>query len=476
MFRRIVKNLTYVSTARMVASVIVFLANIIFARYLGSTQYGIYTTVITYVAFFSLLMDMGLTTLLLRAGGEDKKSLNSRLVETFILKLFLSAFAFILMYIIAGFLKYSIQIKQFSIIIFVSYMFISFSVILRRVFYIYEDLIKEAIFVIASPIIRACIILILVYQNRPLSLFFWFFMLESLLMAAIISITVSKKYKLKFKVGTKPKGWIVSLWQALPFAGIALFGRLHKKIDIIMLSKMRNISEVGVYGLAYRFVDATLFLPAILSSVLLPVLSGSSARGEMKEFIEVSNKMLGLSIVLVLPFSLILSLFSTNFIPFLYGQEFLPSSKFLSILSFTFIFMFPNAIMGTVLYALKKQNITLYNTLACFVFNALTNSIFIPRFGGYGAAITAVLTQILMFVLNFFFISKVLYKIPYISLFKAPVISGLLMSVFVYFTKEYVWLSLTGAIFIYFILSLSLGSIKIKDIRNFLKLFTWLIY
>lgn len=472
MFRRIVKNLTYVTTARIAGSVISFAVNILFVRYLGSSGFGIYITVITYVAFFAILMDMGLRTLLLRSGGEDKKSLASKFTKTLILKFYLSAMAFVLMYVIAGFLDYSIEIRELSIIAFLTSMVLSFSVTVRRFFYIYEDLPKEAIFIIVTPILHACFILILIYLKSPLYIFFIAFMVESIIITFAVLLTVFKKYRIRLNFDTTAKDLVFFLRQALPFAAIALLGRLHKKIDIIMLSKMRNATEVGLYGVAYKFVDATLFLPAILSSVLLPIFSGRYASRQENELREITNKMLNLCITLVLPGVLLLALFSPNLIPFLYGNEFIPSSVFLTILAFTFIFMFPNAIMGTVLYAIKKQNITLYNTFACFVFNFFTNSLVIPRYGAHGAAVTAVLTQILLFTLNFIFLSKEIYTIPYISLFKIPLIAASAMSIFAYFTRGYVWISIPVAVLIYFGLSFLLGSLKIGDIKNFIKLFS----
>ncbi len=472
MFKRIIKNITYVSTARIVATLVSFAANIFLVRYLGSMKYGIYITVITYVAFFAILTDMGLPTLLLRSGGEDRKSLASRFTETLVLKIFLSVFAFLLMYLIAGMLNYSIEIKQFSIIAFLTTMLVSFSATVRKYFYIFEELSKEAAFVIAKAVLRSCFILILIYLKAPLYYFFFAFLLESTLIASIAFITVFKKYRIRLNFNTRAKDCLFFLWQALPFAAISLLGILHRKIDIIILSKMRNATEVGLYGAAFKFVDVTLFLPAILSSVLLPILSGNYALGEKNEFRETTNKMLNLCITMIIPTVILIIFFSPKFIPFLYKSEFASSSVFLSILSFTFIFMFPNAIMGTVLYALKKQNIILYNTLACFVFNAFINSILIPRYGAYAAAIIAVLTQILLFSLNFIFVSKHLYKIPYVFLFKIPLISALLMSIFLYFTQQYVWISISGALFLYFTLSFLLGSLKVEDIRKFIKLFS----
>ena len=472
MFGKIVKNLTYVSIARILAFVISFGINIIFVRYLGSSKLGIYITVITFVAFFGTLMDMGFPTLLLRSGGENKSTLASKFTETIILKIIFSAVAFVLMYVIMGLLDFSTEMREFTMIAFLTAMFASFSITARRFFYIYEDLSKEAIFVIITPIIHTCLILILVQLKSTLFWFFIVFMIESTLMMVVVLFVVFKKYNLKLNFNTTPKDWVFFLWQALPFAAIGILGKLHRKIDIIMLSKLRNDTEVGLYGVAYKFVDVTLFLPAILSSVLLPVFSGYYAQGRENEFREIANKMINLCITLVLPVVVLLVFFSPNLIPFLYGKEFVPSSAFLSILSFAFICMFPNAVMGTILYAIKKQNITLYNTLACFAFNAILNSLLIPRCGAYGSAITAVLTQILLFTLNFSFLSKELYMIPYISLFKIPLISAFSMSIFIFFTRGYVWLSIPGAIFLYFGLSFLLGNLKVRDIRKFLRLFS----
>ncbi len=182
--------------------------------------------------------------------------------------------------------------------------------------------------------------------------------------------------------------------------------------------------------------------------------------------------MLNICITFVVPVVILLAFFSKNFIPFLYGAEFVRSSALLSILCFTFVFLFPNAVMGTVLYAIKKQSISLYNTIACLVFNATVNVVLIPRFGPYCSAVTAVITQILLFTLNFIFISRIFYRIPYLSLFKVPIVAGFSMALIIYFSKGNVWLSIPASIVIYFGLSFLLGGIKAGDIKGFAKLFS----
>ncbi len=66
--------------------------------------------------------------------------------------------------------------------------------------------------------------------------------------------------------------WTMLLREAAPLAAGTVLATVYYRIDSVMLSKLDSFESVGIYGIAYKFVDLTHYLPVALSVSVLPVL------------------------------------------------------------------------------------------------------------------------------------------------------------------------------------------------------------
>ena len=66
--------------------------------------------------------------------------------------------------------------------------------------------------------------------------------------------------------------WRALLREAAPLAAGAVMVSLYYRLDSVMLSKLDTFTAVGVYGVAYKFVDIVHYLPSALMPPLLAVL------------------------------------------------------------------------------------------------------------------------------------------------------------------------------------------------------------
>jgi O-antigen/teichoic acid export membrane protein len=61
---------------------------------------------------------------------------------------------------------------------------------------------------------------------------------------------------------------------ALPFFLYRVLGNVYYRIDVVLLSKLADSNVVGWYGAAYRLFDTLVFLPSIVSSMIMyPILA-----------------------------------------------------------------------------------------------------------------------------------------------------------------------------------------------------------
>ncbi len=212
----------------------------------------------------------------------------------------------------------------------------------------------------------------------------------------------------------KDKGLILSAVQvglmkqvltgSLPYGLLAVLGLLYFRIDAVMLSYIRGSYETGIYGAAYRFLEAVIFIPSAFSMALFPVLSRvheTSAADIRKLYFKSFKVMLGLGLAVLAGYFLVLPPVIEFVLP-----DYLPSISAIKILSLSIPFMFVHVPAVTVLLSTDrylKQVLSL--SVLALTFNVIANLIFIPRFGFMAAAWVTVVSEVLSFII-FFLLTK----------------------------------------------------------------------
>ncbi len=187
---------------------------------------------------------------------------------------------------------------------------------------------------------------------------------------------------------------------SLPYGLLGALGLIYFRIDMVMLSYMRGSYETGIYGTAYKFLEAIVFIPSAVSAAIFPVFS------HLHHNEQVQIKKLYFQSMLIMGVLSVFVLFGFLFILPLFIQFYLPKVKeaipILQILSFAIPFMFIHSPAIQLLLSTDKflKPVILFSFMTLF-FNIILNYFFINQFGAMGAAITTVASEILSFVIFF---------------------------------------------------------------------------
>ena len=184
---------------------------------------------------------------------------------------------------------------------------------------------------------------------------------------------------------------------AWPIGTALILNLIYFRIDIFILSSSRSSAEVGIYGLAYQFFEASLAVPIFFANTLYPVLTNSYHQnlGIFKKEVR-----FWLKILLAVSIALAIFLFViANFIPLIYEGRFGGSVAALQILALGMPFFFISALLWhlLILYNRQKFLILIYGSGAAF--NLIANLIFIPVYGYLAAAIITVFSEALVLLL-----------------------------------------------------------------------------
>ena len=170
-----------------------------------------------------------------------------------------------------------------------------------------------------------------------------------------------------------------------------LMSSIFMQSDVIMLGMFSDHESVAKYGVAMSFMQPMLIIPSLVSTIILAKFIDvykSKYDGFFVFFSSCSNLLfyLGLlvTIVIMCLSSLIVSIF--------YSDSYSDSSILLSLLSLSFIFIYPSSLYSKYLIVCNRTDFELYKTILAAIINIILNVILIPNYGAYGAVIASLIS------------------------------------------------------------------------------------
>ena len=123
----------------------------------------------------------------------------------------------------------------------------------------------------------------------------------------------------------------------------------------------------------------------------------------------------------------------------------------MQILIWTIVFLFINGVATSLLNSIGKEVSVTKIYVVAAIFNIVLNFFMIPVLSYNGAAITTVLSEILILILMMYSISKTEYK-PDLSLLKTVVkliICGVILAIVLYLANVSLWLAIPIGLVVY---------------------------
>lgn len=416
---KILKNSSYLLGAQIVARIISFFYILFLAKFLSVENFGLYTVAFSYFSLISGLAELGMNRYLTREVAihrdGSKKKLSSILCSMLIFRLafvsiIFAVFALVLSLTDPDQMRVTLTLLAVSAILPQA---IAFS--LDSVYVGLEKLLLCALGLLGLNIVTTFLGVYFVLAGFGVigvtaSLVFGF------IAYALVLALLSFHYGVRFLKKDQEKNNSLTfnllkevIQGSLPYGVLGVLGLIYFKIDAILLSYMKGSFEVGIYGAAYKFLEAIVFIPSSVATALFPVLSRlhQDNIAQVKQlYFKTLASLFGLSVFVLIGFVTILPMIIRFYLP-----QFNDSILVLLVLSLTIPFIFihvPGAIVVLSTDKYLKEAILL--SIAAVIFNLVGNIIFIPRYGAFGAAIVTVLSEVLSFIIFFVFLQIKVFK------------------------------------------------------------------
>ena len=426
--RRVAKNTGIIITGDVTFKILSLVVTIYLARYLGTIGFGKYSFVFAYLAFFSIITDLGLQAILVRDMARDPLIAPKLIGNAYIIRLILTVIAVASSVVVITFMSYPTDTTTYIYIAAFTLLFISFSDFYATIFQANLRMDYSIFAKLVFKILSAGLIFWIVFSHGTLMQVITALVFSEMV-KALLSYSFSRKFiRPQFKIDFGL--WKYLFKECLPLALTSVIWVIYYHIDMVMLSMMMGDAPVGLYSAAHKLCDPFLLIPSALMMSLFPLMS-TYFKTSQDKLIKSYTFSFRFLLIIMLPIAIGVTLLSGKIILLIYGIEFAYSTTALQILIWSIVFGSINSVLLSLLISINRQKLTTLSTGVCAIVNITLNFILIPTLSYNGAAIATVVTNVVLFGACFYFVSKQVLVLPVHKILVKPVIGGLIMGIFV---------------------------------------------
>ncbi|HER07990.1 MAG TPA: hypothetical protein ENO20_03680 [Bacteroides sp.] len=213
--------------------------------------------------------------------------------------------------------------------------------------------------------------------------------LLSILVSNLIAILVILKISHVPFPGMHPGRIPVRVIRSLIGSGILyalafLVTRLNHKVDILLLKRMSDLSEVGYYSLGANVAESLWQVPIAVGVVLM---TRSATSVDQRPVTRQVCAGLRISLLVVLACAAVLYAIAPQLVPFLFGKTYAPSVPMIRTILPGVMFFVVLKILNSQFVGAGKPGLITMALVPALVLNIILNYMLIPRYGGVGAAL-----------------------------------------------------------------------------------------
>lgn len=466
--QRIFKNTGVLFIAQIINYGLAFFYTIYMARFLGAEGFGILSFAISFTTILGIVADLGLSVLAVREISRDK-SISAQYTGNFlVIKLFLSFFTIVLIAVLINILNYPSQTIEVVYLMAFWVIFTSFTQFFYSVFQAHEKMEYQALGTILYSVMLLFGTFYGIYNNYSIQWFAIIYLISSL----VVLISTLLIYLVKFpwpRMEINWDFWKAQMILALPLTIASVFHTIANRIDTVLLSLLQDNTVVGWYSASYKILEVLLFIPIVYNAAMYPVISKFyiSSKQSLQQVYVKSIKYL---IILGLPIAAGITILSNEIILTLFQSGYAQSVVALQILIWTIPFLLLTSIFNIILISMNKQVLQIKITFIYMIFNIGVNLVVIPLFSYLGAAFVTVLTELLAFIILFYYLSKFICKVPLHKFVWKPALATVLMSMFMVSVDLNIFILVSISIILYIAILIALKAFSKGDIDLIRKL------
>lgn len=450
--QKILLNSLFHIAGKAIAAVLGVVAIGLMTRYLGSTGFGQYTTVTSFVLFFAILGNFGLNAITPQMLAE-KKYPKEKIVGTLLMLRFLISFGVLATAPIIGiFFPYDAVVKVGIVIAVASFLFVSMYEILVGFF---QQQLKMH-YVAMADIVDRIVLLTTVYLTITYDLGLLFIIGSVLLAnaATMLFLFAMTRRQITIDWSINTAMWRSVIKKAWPLAVTIGLNLIYLRSDTLILSLFQPQSDVGIYGAAYKVLDILTMLPMMIGGLMMPLFTETWTQKNMALFKSSFQKSFNVMTMIGVPIFIGGYMLAAPLMAALAGPEFTASGAPLRYLLFAELMIFMNAMFGFAIIAMDRQKDAIRGYALAAAIGIVGYFAVIPTLNYMGAAVITIITEAIVAVYTVYIFYKITKYLPNIRAF-VPITGASLMMIFaLYTTMRYAHLDMGSPLNVIFMVIL----------------------
>ncbi len=364
----------------------------------GSEQYGIYFSLLSFSFLFNILLDFGINNYTTKHVAQYPKVAVSYLGKILVLR----GFLFLLYALVSFAIAFILGWREFEIyllaLMVLNQLLVTMIAFARSYFNGMLMFKTEAVLSVLDRLLLIIFCGALLYLPITKGQFQieWFVWMQTLCygLAFLVAFGLLLKKTGVPKLKFKPHFSIALIRKSIPYALLILLMMIYTRVDSVMIERihLNGKMEAGFYAQGFRLFDALFMFAMIFTGLLYPIFSQQLIqKKDFKPILASASKLLlGGTIALG-----IISYFNAELIlGWIYDNDILSSIVPFQFLMLGFTGMAANLLFGTLLTA--NGSLRFLNSVSAIgiLLNIGMNLFLIPEYGASGAAFATLITQV----------------------------------------------------------------------------------
>lgn len=422
---QIAHNTAIQSIGKIITTLLGIVAFGMMTRYLDTAGYGAYTTITSFLQFFGIIADCGLSLMAIQMMAEVGRDSKKSFQTAFTLRLVIVSACALLAPLIALAFPYPWIIKVGIAAMTLSFVLSSLIQMMRVIFQVHLRMDIALLADVVSYVVLVAGIAAAIGLNTGLFGIIFVITLNNIVQLLILALPAKRFTPLTLGID-----WIIAremVRRSWPIALSIVFNLMYLRTDTIILSLVQSQEVVGLYGAAYRVIDVLASLPSMFMGVALAAFSRSYSSQDHASFARYFQKSFDFIALMALPLVVATQFLARDALVFVSGAAFEEAGAILQILIIGCGALFFGTLFGYLINVVHAQRTMLWaygtTALVCVIGYAIV----IPRFSYWGAAWITVFSEALVACLGAYVFWRVTHIRPRLeSLVKAGIASGVM--------------------------------------------------
>ncbi len=405
----VIKNSFFSMAGSILGQLIALLSSLVMGRLLGVKGLGSYTFAITFAGIVYIFLNMGIGAIFQRNIAQDRNSAEINYSNALSLRLFFSIPGSICLAILASFFMRQPNIVWLLILACLYTGFTGILTLIESGINAIEKFQITFIFTITQKMLCFLMAFLSLYFTRNILIMLLLYNLVMIFLVIIELVYVNKNI-CKIHLQLDYSFCKSLLRESYPTILGSAAEYLSLKSDALVLNLYLGEVATGLYSVSSNIYIAASFIPLAMAKAATPTFNRMIVKEQnVKALVKKTFYMMISSAVIIIIGVFFIGKWG---IVFLWGKEFEPSSVSLKILSISLLFMPANRFLEYMLVGLKKQVYVAKCIMIGAVFNMITNLLLIPIIGINAVAITTVITEFIVMVMELLLFNKLKERIP----------------------------------------------------------------